>query len=98
MSDLLSHRNDPQTSRDAAEKAAPRAGSHAAIILNFLSRDVAYTPSYISSWLANHVDFSQDTHTRLYQVRRRLSDLKRKGFAVQDGRVGDEACWKRVVM
>lgn len=94
MSNLAYHRDDPDTSKDAAQKAAPRAKGHAAVILKFLG-PVGYTASYISAWLKNHPDFSRDEHTRLYQVRRRLSDLKRDGLAKHEGRCGDEITWRR---
>jgi len=70
-SDPLSHRHDPQTSRDAAEdlKASGRLGRHQQIVLDGVRRRNGGT----------HAEIAAITPLDWLQVARRLSELRRAG-------------------
>lgn len=76
-----SHRDDPQTSVDAAELAAPAAGSHRRQIIDLYARDRA---GY--RWLgytADEVDHLLDLPP--YAAQRRTTDLVRDGWLEPTG-------------
>ncbi len=89
--DLLSHNDDPSTSFRAAARAQPKANSHAGRIYATLRRFLpgGLTASELCAVLVDDADFRSEDHARLYQIRRRLSDLKRMGW-VSRGERGDD--------
>lgn len=89
-----SHTRDPQTSRDAERKSRPRAATHAEVIAGYLRAYPGSTASSLCARLEVDRSFARDPHERLYQVRRRLSDLRVCGRARIVGRVGDESAWE----
>jgi hypothetical protein len=70
------HTGDPPTSHRAEAAGKQRAKAHARIVLAVVRHEPGLSGSEIASRLDGHRQFSQDRHTRLYQVRRRLSDLR----------------------
>ena len=93
-----SHTDDPPTSHTAEANARKRfMRGHAADVLELVRARPAMTASGICEmiqaprWRAN---FSADHHRRLYQVRRRLSDLRLAGLIERRTEQGDtEARW-----
>ena len=99
-----SHRDDPQTSRDAAQRAKPRIGGHARAVLTLLNtfgpmtgEQIAGHALYVVTGIDEKPLFSRDYGTRLYQVRRRLSDLRRHGLVEREAIAGKRSCeWHAV--
>ena len=71
-----SHTDDPVTSREAESSSAKLASVHMRLVERFVGDNPGCTSSRIATELAFRTEFSVDQHTRLYQVRRRLSDLR----------------------
>lgn len=91
--DLLSHRDDPDTSRRAAKRAEPRAQSHMGKVLADVREFPGLTATRLAELMAVDEAFSRDPHARLYQVRRRLSDLRRNGWVRRVDQGDDEVRW-----
>ena len=93
---LPSHQDDPESSKKAARKALPRANTHARFILDVLRWTPDMTATQICKAFDGTARFAIEHHERLYQVRRRLSDLKRMGLVEQSGQ-GSETTWRAKV-
>ena len=89
---LRSHRSDPPTSSRAAKRAAPRARTHAAMILAALRARGRATATDLAGVLES--GFAADPHARLYQVRRRLSELRKAGLVMREDTGGAESAWR----
>lgn len=89
-----SHTRDPDTSKAAERRSRARAATHAEAVLELLRSHPGAMATLLSDYLAADERFARDPHERLYQVRRRLSDLRVGGRARIVGRVGDESAWE----
>lgn len=92
-----SHTHDPETSREAEARSAPRAATHREWVLGAVRAHPGLTGSEYADMAAGDPLFSGDPHRRLYEVRRRLSDLAHmrppriESYRVRGKR---EACWR----
>lgn len=79
------HNTDPATSHRAEEQEtrSGRRKAHALKVLSLVQLHPGWTATAIAQTLAGDPDFSTESHKRLYQVRRRLSDLKNLGVVRQ---------------
>lgn len=72
------HTQDPATSREAAANAGKFAHGHAAAVRVVLARRGPATASMLADWLDMDI----------YQVRRRITDLKHAGYIEPTGKTG----------
>lgn len=88
------HTGDPVTSHRAEAKARPRFNSHMELVLTVVETNPGLTASQISDHLASSLAFTHSYHARLFQVRRRLSDLKNRGL-IERRRISnaDQVSW-----
>ena len=93
------HAGDPASSHEAEASQRMPARDQRARILAVVIELPGLTASQVADQLAGNVNFSDEPHTRLYQVRRRLSDLKLLGLVKRGelkalpGRLRREATW-----
>lgn len=85
-----SHRQDPNTSR-RAEAEAPR-GRQARAVLDLLRHYPGRSSSELAE-LARGDVYAAEPHRRLYQIRRRLSDLRLAHLATRRDEGGRETKW-----
>ena len=90
-----SHTHDPSTSHEAEAATTVMRGRHARVVLQLVADYPLATSTELADY-AQHVGFfSIDPHRRLYQVRRRLSDLRIAGLVAIVGRRDHESIWLR---
>jgi hypothetical protein len=68
-------------------------GRHMGVVLQLVREHAPVTGSQLSDLVEGHPDFSIEAHKRLYQVRRRLSDLRLLNLVSRDGRLNSETLW-----
>ena len=85
---IATHSRDPASSHRAEERITRggRRRRHAIKVLGRVQLHPGWTATAIGQDLAGDPDFSTESHERIYQVRRRLSDLKNLG-AIRQQRV-----------
>jgi hypothetical protein len=88
------HTGDPVTSHRAEAQSKGRAMRHASLVYDVVKACPGLTSSQIAAHLREDSRFSEDAHTRLYQVRRRLSDLRIHGVIDRETKGGSrETVW-----
>jgi len=80
----MSHRNDPHTSKEAAEKVVTKK-EH---LYGFITRMLAFGPSTPAEVLAEYVTYGGFPPADLYDIRRRMTELDKDMHRIEPIQVG----------